>query len=38
LFRAEVIGSMLRPAYLQEGRAAFEAGGLPAAELKRLED
>jgi 5-methyltetrahydropteroyltriglutamate--homocysteine methyltransferase len=38
VFRAEVIGSMLRPAYLQEGRAAFERGGLQAAELKRLED
>jgi 5-methyltetrahydropteroyltriglutamate--homocysteine methyltransferase len=38
VFRAEVIGSMLRPAYLQEGRAAFELGKLPAAELKRLED
>jgi 5-methyltetrahydropteroyltriglutamate--homocysteine methyltransferase len=38
VFRAEVIGSMLRPAYLQEGRAAFERGRLQATELKRLED
>jgi 5-methyltetrahydropteroyltriglutamate--homocysteine methyltransferase len=38
LYRAEVIGSMLRPAYLQEARAGFEMGSLPAAELKRLED
>jgi 5-methyltetrahydropteroyltriglutamate--homocysteine methyltransferase len=38
VFRAEVIGSMLRPSYLQEARAAFEQGGLPAAEFKRLED
>jgi 5-methyltetrahydropteroyltriglutamate--homocysteine methyltransferase len=38
MFRAEVIGSMLRPSYLQEGRAAFEQGALPARELKRLED
>ena len=38
MFRAEVIGSMLRPSYLQEGRAAFEQGELTAHELKRLED
>jgi 5-methyltetrahydropteroyltriglutamate--homocysteine methyltransferase len=38
LFRAEVIGSMLRPAYLQEARAAFDQGNLTAHELKRLED
>jgi 5-methyltetrahydropteroyltriglutamate--homocysteine methyltransferase len=38
LFRAEVIGSMLRPAYLQEARAAFDRGNLSAHELKRLED
>jgi methionine synthase II (cobalamin-independent) len=28
MFRAEVIGSMLRPTYLKEARAAFEQGGL----------
>ena len=38
MFRAEVIGSMLRPSYLKEGRAAFEQGALPVRELKRLED
>ena len=38
MFRAEVIGSMLRPSYLQEGRAAFEQGQLSAADFKRLED
>jgi 5-methyltetrahydropteroyltriglutamate--homocysteine methyltransferase len=38
MFRAEVIGSMLRPSYLQEGRAAFEQGLLRAADFKRLED
>jgi 5-methyltetrahydropteroyltriglutamate--homocysteine methyltransferase len=38
MYRAEVIGSMLRPSYLQEGRAAFEQGALQAHELKRLED
>src|ERR671934_353119 len=38
MFRAEVIGSMLRPSYLKEGRAAFEQGRLSARELKRLED
>ena len=38
MFRAEVIGSMLRPSYLKEARAAFEQAELPIAELKRLED
>ncbi len=38
MFRAEVIGSMLRPSYLKEGRAAFEQGSLSTPELKRLED
>jgi 5-methyltetrahydropteroyltriglutamate--homocysteine methyltransferase len=38
VFRAEVIGSMLRPLYLQEARAAFEQGDLSAHELKRVED
>ena len=26
MYRAEVIGSMLRPSYLKEARAAFEQG------------
>ena len=38
MFRAEVIGSMLRPSYLKDARAAFEQGRLSVAELKRLED
>jgi 5-methyltetrahydropteroyltriglutamate--homocysteine methyltransferase len=38
VFRAEVIGSMLRPSYLQDARAAFEHGQLSSHELKRLED
>jgi 5-methyltetrahydropteroyltriglutamate--homocysteine methyltransferase len=38
MFRAEVIGSMLRPSYLKDGRAAFEQGNLSPHELKRLED
>jgi 5-methyltetrahydropteroyltriglutamate--homocysteine methyltransferase len=38
VFRAEVIGSMLRPSYLKEARAAFEQGNLPPAALKRAED
>ena len=38
MYRAEVIGSMLRPEYLKEGRAAFEQGRLSTHELKRLED
>jgi methionine synthase II (cobalamin-independent) len=38
VFRAEVIGSMLRPSYPQEGRAGFEQGLLCAADFKRLED
>jgi methionine synthase II (cobalamin-independent) len=38
VFRAEVIGSMLRPSYLKEGRAAFERGALSAHDFKGLED
>ncbi|HEX3277689.1 MAG TPA: hypothetical protein VHR40_04140, partial [Thermoleophilaceae bacterium] len=38
MFRAEVIGSMLRPSYLKEARAAFEQGSLSARDFKRLED
>ncbi len=37
-YRAEVIGSMLRPGYLKEARKAFEAGKITAAEFKRVED
>jgi 5-methyltetrahydropteroyltriglutamate--homocysteine methyltransferase len=38
VFRAEVIGSMLRPSYLKEARAAFDQGKLSPADLKRAED
>ena len=38
IYRAEVVGSLLRPQYLQAARAAFEAGDLSAAEFKRHED
>jgi 5-methyltetrahydropteroyltriglutamate--homocysteine methyltransferase len=38
MFRAEVIGSMLRPSYLKDARAAFEEGRLRVADFKRLED
>jgi 5-methyltetrahydropteroyltriglutamate--homocysteine methyltransferase len=38
VYRAEVIGSLLRPSYLKEARAAFQQGNLAPAELKRLED
>lgn len=36
--RADVVGSLLRPAGLLEARAAHAAGDLPAAEFKRVED
>src|SRR5690242_11376674 len=38
MYRAEVIGSMLRPSYLKDARAAFEQGALAAHDFKRLED
>jgi len=38
MFRAEVIGSLLRPAYLKEARAAFERGELTPHSFKRVED
>src|SRR4051812_7556565 len=38
MFRAEVIGSLLRPSYLKDARAAFERGDLPVADFKRVED
>ncbi|MGH2347753.1 MAG: cobalamin-independent methionine synthase II family protein [Chloroflexota bacterium] len=37
-YRSDVIGSLLRPAYLKEARARFEAGELAAATFKRVED
>jgi 5-methyltetrahydropteroyltriglutamate--homocysteine methyltransferase len=38
VFRAEVVGSMLRPSYLKEARAAFEGGQMPVQRFKRIED
>ena len=37
-YRAEVIASLLRPAYLKEARARHAAGAIGDAELKRAED
>ena len=36
--RSDVVGSLLRPAYLVQARAAVEAGRLSVAEFKRVED
>jgi 5-methyltetrahydropteroyltriglutamate--homocysteine methyltransferase len=38
IYRAETIGSLLRPTYLKEARKAWEAGTLPMHEFKRIED
>jgi 5-methyltetrahydropteroyltriglutamate--homocysteine methyltransferase len=38
IYRAETIGSLLRPASLQEARAAWMKGTLPTHEFKRIED
>jgi 5-methyltetrahydropteroyltriglutamate--homocysteine methyltransferase len=35
---SDVIGSLLRPRYLQQARDAFAAGQLPAPDFKRIED
>ena len=37
-FRAETIGSLLRPAFLKAARKSWEAGALPIHEFKRIED
>ncbi|HEY8580155.1 MAG TPA: 5-methyltetrahydropteroyltriglutamate--homocysteine S-methyltransferase [Beijerinckiaceae bacterium] len=37
-YRADHVGSLLRPAALIEARAAWSAGRLPAEELRRMED
>ena len=37
-FRSDVVGSLLRPPYLVEARAAKESGRLGAEEFKRIED
>lgn len=38
LYRAEVIGSLLRPAFLKEARKQWQAGALATPEFKRVED
>lgn len=38
MIRADVVGSLLRPAHLLDARGAFFAGMLSSGELKRLED
>jgi 5-methyltetrahydropteroyltriglutamate--homocysteine methyltransferase len=38
IYRAEIIGSLLRPVYLKEARRAWEAGQLSTLEFKRSED
>src|SRR4051794_37333343 len=38
MFRAEVVGSMLRPTYLTRARADVQAGLLSPAAFKRVED
>ena len=37
-FRTDVVGSLLRPAYLKEARADYEAGKLSDQEFKQIED
>ena len=38
MYRCDVVGSLLRPAYLKDARAQFAAGKLTNAEFKRVED
>src|SRR5215212_11772239 len=38
MFRSDVVGSLLRPDYLSEARAALEAGQLDARTFKAVED
>ncbi|HBH64798.1 MAG TPA: 5-methyltetrahydropteroyltriglutamate--homocysteine S-methyltransferase, partial [Erwinia persicina] len=37
-YRAEVVGSYLRPAEIKQARKQFEAGEIDAAALRRVED
>ena len=37
-YRAEVVGSLLRPAYLKDARARHASGSIGDVELKQLED
>ena len=36
IYRAEVIGSMLRPKYLKDARKQWESGQLPTPAFKRI--
>jgi 5-methyltetrahydropteroyltriglutamate--homocysteine methyltransferase len=38
MYRSDVVGSLLRPAYLKEAREKYESGKLSAVEFKQLED
>jgi len=38
VLRADVLGSLLRPSWLAEARQKWEAGDMPAAEFKKIED
>ena len=38
VYRADTIGSLLRPAYLKEARKAWQAGQISHSEFKRIED
>ncbi len=38
MYRTDVVGSLLRPAYLKEARAEYEAGTLADTAFKRIED
>ena len=38
IYRAEIVGSLLRPTYLKEARTAWEAGQLSTLDFKRAED
>jgi 5-methyltetrahydropteroyltriglutamate--homocysteine methyltransferase len=38
MIRSDVVGSLLRPAYLLKARESFERGGLTAFDFKKLED
>jgi 5-methyltetrahydropteroyltriglutamate--homocysteine methyltransferase len=38
MFRSDVVGSLLRPPYLKKVRREHDAGHLPDAEFKRVED
>ena len=38
MYRSDVVGSLLRPEYLKQARAQFEAGSLSDAVFKQIED